>query len=122
MGSGASQYDDGERLLWNASVLMSVNESGLISNIFGGSRAPLEYEYRGTPTSNGVLACFSGPYDAPDVSGSASAGGCAGGVITDPIPLTAAELNALRDGYSAMLQVLDVAAPMWIFAMALLTP
>ncbi len=108
---------------WRASVGMIVDADGSISNIIQASRSPLEFESQmGNTNANGIYACFSGQYDGPLVERAASDGGCATGVIDTPLPLTAEELAAVRQGYLGLLALLDTVSPMWTVAMGILTP
>lgn len=124
IAAGVNQNFQGTSDWWRASVGMVVPDAnGLVSNIFLGSRAPLEYEDQfGGENSNGVYACFSGHYADPLVEDASSDGGCASGVITTPLPLTSTELQAVSDGYVALLALLDAMTPMWSVGLALMVP
>lgn len=122
LAAGASQIDEEtQTLLWNASVIMYVDEYGILSNIYYGYKAPLQFEDRVRYT-NGNLACFSGLYDSPLVEDSGSEDGCAIGYIVNPIPLTAEELTAIRAGYLKLLELLDAVTPFWLVGMEIVAP
>jgi hypothetical protein len=111
---GAGAHKSG---VFNCSVRIGVNDEGMISNINGGEKAPLEFEDR-VGDADGVLACFSGVFDDAaflNVEASDVDGGCATGVINTPIPLGESDLGHIKNGYIKLWRMFDNAiTPMWV--------
>ncbi|UCG52735.1 MAG: hypothetical protein JSW58_04070 [Candidatus Latescibacterota bacterium] len=103
--------------VFHCGVRISVADAtGIISNINGGEKAPLEFEAEGG--TNGILACFSGKFDDAEsltVEASDVDGGCATGVIETPIPLEAGDLAHIKSGYLKMWRMFNSAiTPLWV--------
>jgi hypothetical protein len=118
--SGAMRDASGTEV-FTAAVEMSVDGGGVIVNVSGGDRAPLEFIDE-VGSGSGILACFSDGYADPLIEHADTEGGCATGSIDTPIPQSVEALDSYFDGHKALMDLLNVMAPVYGICVGVLTP